>query len=304
MKNKSGTMEKKKERTTSFMKTHQMLRKLGKISGLSLSSVLEKKSVKTMCSQKRNVTASSLGKERTDLPSILPASTFETEGTLSPSSTASSDNELDLDVHGAATITPLSGIHAQELFDSTFWSDGDDITQKESLDAVNLLNHDDIEEQDEHHVYSPIASLFASSKNLETIPEEEDIDRPTFRVSFAPANDLFLRTLAMERATALSMSEIAIEASRQNELASKKLAIVRSIKASKMTILHGLKKCRLSFDDVMTLMGIILLLFNFWDTSDHLVASGRYWLTCLGSLRTTAEMLYDVRNDPMGAWLV
>jgi hypothetical protein len=267
---------------------------------------------------------------------VSPSATLDTEEDTGspPSLTIEGSNVHPMDhfsgVAPTGTIldTPLSDIQGQALFKSPAVEPEKQSSNKCAPRPKKSVHFDFQQEeyQEDKLHYIPLSSLSeVSPRTLEAIIETTNIDSDEgswssssegdehFHVSFSPAKDLFLRTLAMERATALSMSEMALEASESHiDTKTRNLSGVwANVKSSIREFAQ-----RFTLNDVLGLAVVVMVLLEWSGVTEYIVsnvqavveASWRAGLARFGySSRVAAHRsntLYDHQQDPMGAWLV
>lgn len=328
---------------------------MGERTGLSLSAALRNKNKKQQ--QPRGGKGAFILKKRggssalstpaplvTDLPELLPASASSdtSDSITATTNTPTSFDSFDHDItptgndSAAASFTPLSDIHAQELFLSPL--DEAILVQRKTVrfnlsfspevdEKKRSLQEEEEKEPEEESLAIQLPQpqilclsslLNISPPSLETIVEgsnEEDTlsvsssasSSTEFHVSFSPSNDLFLRTLAMERAAALSMSELSIKAA----------SVYRddfSVNDSSILYQYLQHYQHFSLNQRLGLMILLLLLLHCTGTSQLVIRSlqsvpRQLWMALWNLLHKSetdtcpVPFLYDIHNEPVGVWL-
>jgi hypothetical protein len=339
LKNKTRA-DKKKRQLPAFLA--RPLRLVGERTGLSLTSALRNKNKSkknsnkgafTIDPKKRNNASSTPPSVNTDVPGVLSASasdTSESTATNTPTSFESLEHDFLPSSNSACIFTPLSEINAQELFLSPLPEPVHRKTVRFDMplspEAVDQSSPTQQEEgassdltlsQHQPRILSLASLQDVSPRSLETILEvanEEDnlsvsstaSSNTGFQVSFSPTNDLFLRTLAMERAKALSMSELSIKAESLCDDVSDNSSILSQF-------LHHFRQ--LDLNDQLGLLILVLLLLHCTGTSELVIctlqtASRQFWVAIFSLILPEATTIspnnspfYDMRNEPIGVWL-
>jgi hypothetical protein len=298
-------------------------RKVGKRTGISLSSVLRQKSKKkhnngafTSNRMKNQRGASIPPRVDIGILGILPASETNDSATGTPTSFETLD--LDLFPSSDERVSQLD----QEMIQKSLQEESQNPTRF-NLPSSEGLHRDRSKQQQQQQEYGivdatpqqPHAIISLSSLkdacplSRETNNESDDgmsfsssaSSHTEYRVMFSPTSDLFLRTLAMERMFALSMSEWSFRAERNDHtnIVSQFRFLPRRAWNNRLSLLI----LGLLFLHCSGIVEVVIACLKSASRQFYIVYFRLLFRSETTSPTTPTDHFYNIRNEPMGVWL-